>query len=167
MLTLTIRHRTAYRYRQPVRLGRHRLMLRPRETRDLRLISVDVTVTPDTNMSWASDVFGNAVATASFQGEADRLTIESSVTLDLHAEAWPVFDVAASAINYPFIYSNDEATDLGPLTVQQYPDPEGRLATWVRGFVRSHPTDTLSLLKDISQGVAAWVRYEVREDEGT
>lgn len=167
LLTLTIRHRTAFRYRQPVRLGPHRLMLRPRETRDLRLISVDVTVTPDTNMSWASDVFGNAVATASFQGEADRLTIESTVTLDLHAEAWPVFDVAASAINYPFVYSNDEVTDLGPLTVQQYPDPEGRLATWVRGFVRSHPTDTLSLLKDISQGVAAWVRYEVREDEGT
>ena len=31
---------------QPVSLGPHRLMLRPRESRDLRLISSDVAVTP-------------------------------------------------------------------------------------------------------------------------
>jgi hypothetical protein len=29
---LTIRHTTRYRYRQPVRLGTHRLVLRPRES---------------------------------------------------------------------------------------------------------------------------------------
>ena len=30
MITLTIRHTTTYRYRLPVWLGAHRLMLRPR-----------------------------------------------------------------------------------------------------------------------------------------
>ena len=42
MITLKIHHRTTYRYREPVSLGPHRLMLRPRESRDLRLISRDI-----------------------------------------------------------------------------------------------------------------------------
>ena len=42
LTTLQIRHRTTYRYRQPVSLGPHRLMLRPRESRDLRLISSEL-----------------------------------------------------------------------------------------------------------------------------
>ena len=33
LITLRIHHRTTYRYRQPVSLGPHRLMLRPRESR--------------------------------------------------------------------------------------------------------------------------------------
>ena len=37
LITLKIHHKTTYRYRQPVSLGPHRLMLRPRESRDLRL----------------------------------------------------------------------------------------------------------------------------------
>src|SRR5579864_3356600 len=108
---LTIHHRTTYRYRQPVSLGTHRLMLRPRESRDVRLISSNVTVTPSAMISWAQDVFGNTVATARFQGTADILTIYSVAELELSAAAWPVFAITASAIVYPFQYSNDELTD--------------------------------------------------------
>ena len=167
MITLRIHHKTTYRYRWPVSLGPHRLMLRPRESRDLRLISSDVTVTPAAAVTWAQDVFGNAVATAAFQTMTDTLVIDSVAELELTAVAWPVFDIAASAIFYPFHYSADEWIDLGALTIQQYPDPAGRLRDWARGFVRSNPTDTLSLLKDLSAGVAGCIRYQSREDEGT
>lgn len=167
MVTLRIHHRTTYRYHQPVRLGPHRLMLRPRESRDVRLVSINITVTPGATVSWALDVFGNAVATASFQTMADTLVIDSVAELQLSAEAWPVFDIAASAISYPFHYSEDERTDLGALTIQQHPDPAGRLRDWTRAFVRSTPTDTLSLLKDLSAGITGWIRYQSREDEGT
>jgi transglutaminase-like putative cysteine protease len=142
-------------------------MLRPRESRDLRLISSDVTVTPATTVTWAQDVFGNAVATATFLATTDMLMIDGFAELELSAAAWPVFDVAASAIFYPFRYSDDEWIDLGALTIQQYPDPLGRLRDWVRAFVRSNPTDTLSLLKDLCAGVAGWISYQSREDEGT
>ena len=154
MITLRIHHRTTYRYRQPVSLGPHRLMLRPRESRDLRLISSDVTVTPAATVTWAQDVFGNAVATATFQSMADILVIDSVVELQLNAAAWPVFDIAASAIVYPFQYSSDEWIDLGALAIQQYPDPSGRLRDWARAFVRGNSTDTLSLLKDLCAGVS-------------
>ena len=168
MVTLRIRHKTTYRYRQPVALGSHCLLLRPREGRELRLISSEVTVTPAATIGWAYDVSGNAVATvAAFQAMADTLVIESRAELQLDAAAWPVFDIAASAIVYPFQYSADEWTDLGALTVQQYPDPQGRLKTWVRAYVRGERTDTLSLLKDLSAGVAQTLQYQTREDEGT
>jgi len=142
-------------------------MLRPRESRDLRLISSNVVVTPAAVVTWAQDVFGNAVATATFQTATDTLVIDSVAELELNAVAWPIFDVAASAICYPFQYSDDEQIDLGALAIQQYQDPAGRLAGWARGFVLGNPTDTLSLLKDLSAGVFAWISYQSREDEGT
>jgi transglutaminase-like putative cysteine protease len=166
MIALKVHHRTTYRYRQLVGLGPHRLMLRPRESRDLRLISSAVTVAPAAQVTWGHDVFGNAVATAVFQGATDSLVIDSVVELELHGSAWPVFDIAASAIVYPFRYSDDEWTDLGTLTIQQYPDPARRLAEWARAFVRGDRTDTLSLLKDLSLGVSGWIGYQAREDEG-
>ena len=166
-MMLSIHHRTTYRYRQPVSLGPHRLMLRPRESRDLRLISSNVAVTPAAAMTWAQEVFGNAVATATFQGMADTLVIDSVAELQLSAAPWPVFDIAASAIVYPFQYSSDESTDLGALATQQYPDPSGRLRDWARAFVRGNSTDTLSLLKDLCAGVSKWITYRSREEEGT
>ena len=47
MISLQIHHKTTYRFNKPVALGPHRLMLRPRENRDLRLISSHLTVTPE------------------------------------------------------------------------------------------------------------------------
>ena len=166
MITLTIRHATTYRYRLPVWLGAHRLMLRPRESRELRLVSSEVTTTPAASLSWANDVFGNAVATASFAGMTDRLLIESVAVLELSAPAWPVFDITAQASAYPFRYSDDEWSDLGSLTVPLHADPAGRLEAWARGFVRSAPTDTLAMLKDLHNGVPEWVRYQSREAGG-
>ena len=124
-------------------------------------------VTPAAVVTWAHDVFGNAVATANFQTMADNLVIDSVAELQLNAAAWPVFDIAASAIFYPFRYSDDEWIDLGALTIQQYPDPAGRLRGWAQAFVRGNPTDTLALLKDLSAGVSGWISYQSREDEGT
>ncbi len=66
MVPITIHHRTAYRYRRPVELWPHRLMLGPRESRDLQVVSSVLTVSPTADVTWAHDVFGNAVATATF-----------------------------------------------------------------------------------------------------
>ncbi|MDB5486371.1 MAG: transglutaminase-like protein, partial [Reyranella sp.] len=162
MLTLKIRHRTTYLYHAAVRLGPHRLMLRPRESRELRLVSHEVTVTPAASVTWAHDVFGNAVATASFDGLTDRLVVDSEAKLTLGVDPWPVFDIAAVATTSPFAYTTADWIDLGALVVPQYPDPDRKLLAWAKGFVRSDPTDTLSLLKDLSSGVAEQIRYQSR-----
>ena len=167
MITLRIHHTTAYRFHQPVSFGPHRLMLRPRENRDLRLLASSVIVNPDATVTWAQDVFGNAVAVASFRTMSTSLVIDSVADIELSAAAWPVFDIAASAISYPFLYSDNERTDLGALVVPLYADPQDRLRSWAQSFVRSNPTDTLSLLKDLSEGVSQQINYQSREQEGT
>ncbi len=162
-----IHHRTTYFYNQPVILGPHRLMLRPRESRDLRLVSCDVLVTPTAVVTWAQDVAGNAVAMATFPGLSGTRVVDSVAEVHLDAPAWPVFPIAASAQAYPFRYSDYEWADLGALATPQSPDTDGRLRAWARSFVRTTPTDTLSLLKDLSAGVSTAVQYQSRDYEGT
>ncbi|MDR3436056.1 transglutaminase family protein [Telmatospirillum sp.] len=167
MVALHIQHKTTYRYRYPVALGPHRLMLRPRESRDLRVTAGDLDITPPAAVTWAHDVFGNAVATTSFSTPADSLCVNSWFDLELHTVAWPIFDVAASAVSFPFRYTDAEWTDLGALATLQYADPTGRLRSWAQAFVRATPTDTLALLKDLCAGISAWILYQSRDDEGT
>lgn len=167
VMRVRIAHQTAYRYREAVALGPHRLMLRPRESREVRLVSHEVTLSPKATATEAYDVFGNAVSTCSFEVKAKSLVIDCVTELDHSAEVWPIFDIAASAIYFPFRYTEDEWADLGQLSAHQYPDPTGHLAEWARSFIRSSPTDTLSLLKDLCAGVADRIRYQERDGEGT
>lgn len=167
MTILHLRHRTSYRYSSPVSLGSHRMMLRPRENRDVHLLSHELAIDPPASIAWTSDVSGNAIATATFRDDAQSLTIDSISTVRLYADQWPVFDIAASASSYPFAYAADERTDLGALAMPGYVDDAGRLAAWTKAFILGNPTDTLSLLKDISNGIASSISYQSREDEGT
>ncbi|WP_332118713.1 transglutaminase family protein [Azorhizobium caulinodans] len=167
MTQLSIHHRTIYHYHRPVLLGPHRLMLRPRETRELRLKAMTLAIDPGATVTWAHDVAGNMVATATFQSMTDRLCIDSHAEIELDAAEWPVFDVAASATAYPFAYSVEEWTDLGALATPQHDDPIGRLRAWSKAFVCGASTDTLALLKDLNAGVTAWISYQERDDEGT
>jgi len=60
MPVVSIRHLTAYRYRNPVALGEHRMMLRPLESYDQRLISAALSITPEpAALRNVHDVFGN------------------------------------------------------------------------------------------------------------
>ncbi len=112
-------------------------MLRPRESRELRLRSMELTIEPPAVVTWAHDVAGNVLATASFGAMTDQLVIESRAEIELNAVEWPIFPVAASAIEYPFRYGADEWIDLGALAAVQYHDPAGRLRAWAQGFVRA------------------------------
>ncbi len=141
-------------------------MLRPRESRDLRLVSSEVKISPEASLTHSQDVMGNSVAAVVFGAPADTLVIDSVALLHLDAEPWPIFDVAASAMVYPFQYADNERTDLGALLFQQYPDPAKRLQDWTWAFVSGVQTDTLALLKDLCAGVSRWINYQSREDEG-
>jgi transglutaminase-like putative cysteine protease len=164
---LDVRHTTIYRYSRPVRLGDHRLMLRPRDSHDLRLIETSLKISPPASIRWIHDVFGNSIALASFTDPTTELRIESILRLETFAAKRPSFQITPEAVSYPFIYSADDRIDLGRLLDRHYPDPADRVGSWARGFVRSNPTDTLALLADLNNGVAAWVSYQSRDIEGT
>ena len=167
MTLLTVRHTTWYRYRQPVNLEPHRLMLRPRDSHNLRLIDTALTISPPATLSWFHDVFGNSVTVASFAQLAAELRIDSTLRVQQYPGDRPDFQFDIQGASYPFFYSADDYLDLGPLVTPQYPDPGGRLAAWAKRFVLGSTTGTLALLSDLSNGIRHGFGYQTRDEEGT
>src|SRR3546814_11358621 len=85
--------------------GAHRLMLRPRESPTLRLLSFAVETSPPSLVSWSEDIHGNAVATAMPLWAADCLTIDSRVRVDIVDGPPP--PLAGRAGRYPFRRSEE------------------------------------------------------------
>jgi hypothetical protein len=67
MPILTIRHVTIYHYKRPVSFSEHRMMLRPRDDEDQKVLESELEITPElSHLIWTQDIFGNHVATARF-----------------------------------------------------------------------------------------------------
>ena len=113
MQRLTVKHVTDYSYRAPVRFGEHRLMVRPRDSHDMRLLDATLSIQPKAKLRWLHDVFGNSVAVAEFSEPADRLTIESQIVIDRYPLQDTRFSIEPYARTLPFSYPAREIPDLG------------------------------------------------------
>src|SRR5580658_922946 len=122
MSRLTVRHVTVYRYSQPVEFGEHRMMFRPRESHDLRLIRSSLEISPNPRrLRWLHDVFDNSVAVAEFDVSASELRFDSSVTLEHFENTGPEYPLEERAKTYPFRYSDEELPNLARALVNQHP----------------------------------------------
>jgi len=167
MRILTVRHATTYRYARPVTFGQHRLMLRPRDSHDLRLVAAELTLSPPGNLRWMHDVFGNSVALVDFNASASMLSVTSTLRIERYGLEGLQFPIAPEAELYPFIYSSSDRVDLGRLLEQHYPDPNGVLARWADGFVTSRPMRTLELLTNMNAALKPDIIYAERHEPGT
>jgi len=169
MPSLHITHLTTYRYRQPVGFGEHRLMVRPRESYDQRLIDASLTIDPPpARVRWLQDVFGNAVAIASFDRRAGELSIDSRVSLDHHPPAAEDISVEDYARTYPFTYSSEDMPDLLRSIERQHLDPLRRVDSWARRFVvPAGRSDTLAMLRALTEAIHDEFAYVPRPEKGT
>ena len=169
MPILSVRHRTIYRYRRPVAFGDHRIMFRPRDSYDQRLISSDLIITPaPRRIRWLHDVFGNCVAIASFSGEAKQLRFDSSIVLDHTPSNAPDYSIEDYARAYPFTYGSEEMPDLVRLIERQYLDPEHKVDKWVKRFLKpGRMTDTGQLLMTMTYAIKESFTYTHRHERGT
>lgn len=166
-MLLTVTHTTAYRYARPVTFNEHRLMFRPRDSHDLRLLNTGLTISPPASVRWLHDVFGNSITIATFDAGADRLSFESVIEIDHYGTSDIEFPIEPYARTFPFTYSAEEIPDLGRTVESHYPDPERRVAAWARQFVRGPgPTDTLGLVLDMTQAIQRQFRYVDRPEPG-
>ena len=169
MPLLTINHKTEYRYKHPVAFGEHRIMLRPSDGHDLRVLKSRLEITPEPrSVRYIHDVFGNSVAIATFDKRARTLTFGSFATI----EHMPVDDFALTpddpAYFYPFLYDGDELPDLTPYIAPQYGDPGGELSAWARGFLDAEgSTPTFNILRDMTHGIRKAFSYRKRHEQGT
>ena len=168
MPVLTVRHVTTYRYRQPVSFGEHRLMFRPRDSYDQRLVDVALNVTPKpSEVSWAHDVFGNCVARVRFAGRAKELRFECVIRLDHSSTQELQFQTADYARSYPFSYGAEDMPDLLRLIEREYPNPDHELDRWAREFLRREgPTPTHELLAGMTHAVKQRFTYVARAESG-
>jgi transglutaminase-like putative cysteine protease len=166
MRLLTVRHTTAYRYSEPVELGEHRMMFRPRESHDLRLIKARLEITPQpAHLRFLHDVFDNSVGVASFQGSTRELRFESVVALEHFETALPDYPLEKFAERYPFSYSDEERPNLTRALVQHYPSED--VKHWVKKFLHpSGTTGTLSLLRSMTLGIKEDFVYTRRSAKG-
>ena len=169
MTLFTVRHVTTYRYKRPVSLGTHRMMFRPRDSYDQKLIEARLEISPEpSNLHWMHDVFGNCVALAEFGEPTEELRFESNIRLDHLPSKVPDFQIEDHAKVYPFSYDPEEMPDLLPSIRSQYPDPDHEVHRWARRFLRDgRPTDTGQLLMTLTYAIKESFTYERRSEPGT
>ena len=173
MARITIVHTTTYRYRNPVGLTRHRMMLRPDDSHDLRLHEAALVIDPaPASIRWAHDAFNNSICLVEWPSSlrTERLTIVSTLDLTHHPEgpALPDYTLDPSAEVLPVSYAEQEAPDLSSLAKPQPTDPDGSVAAWARRFVpEPGKTPTLKMLAAITHAIKAEYRYQERHEEGT
>src|SRR5438132_5420952 len=168
MPVISVRHLTIYRYKQPVAFGDHRMMLRPRDSYDQKLLDATFAITPEpVDIRWVHDVFGNCVAITRFAGRAQELRFESVIRLDHSPTNALDFQIEEYAKRYPFTYGADEMPDLLRSIERQYLDPEHEIDQWARQFLRHDGrTDTTELLAAMTHAIKQNLTYVKREESG-
>jgi transglutaminase-like putative cysteine protease len=169
MPLLTIHHKTEYRYTHPVAFGEHRIMLRPRDGHDLRVLSGRLEIVPEPmSLRWIHDVFGNSVAIATFDERAETLSIVSTATVEHNPAEEFALTADDPAYFYPFSYYDDEFPDLVQFITPQYGDPNGELSAWARNYLDAEgPTPTFNILSNMTHGIRNAFTYRKRHEHGT
>ncbi len=168
MTILRVRHRTEYQYRRPVTLGEHRLMSRPRDSHDLRLIDTALLVSPVPSESrWMHDVFGNSIFVTSFAEQSTALAFESTFRAEHFPTPEQTIWVEPYARQLPFNYSADDSADLARTKERQFPDPEHAVDQWAKGHVDASPERTTwDVLLSMTRAVKQEFCYVRREEMG-
>jgi transglutaminase-like putative cysteine protease len=168
MSVIRVRHVTTYRYKQPVSFGEHRMMLRPRDSHDQKLLDTSLTITPEpADLRWVHDVFGNCVAIARFAGRAAELRFDSMIRLDHSASNALDFQIEEHAMRYPFSYGAEDMPDLLRLIERQYLDPEHEIDRWARQFLRHDGrSDTTEMLAAMTYAIRRDLTYVARGETG-
>lgn len=168
MPTVSINHTTRYRYRCDVAFGEHRILVRPRESYDQRVLSASLAISPEpSSLRWLQDVFGNAVAVATFDTRADALEVKGSAEVEHLPMGEADIAVEPYAARYPFTYAAEDMPDLLRSIERDYPDRDREVDGWVRRFIPAgNGCDTLALLHAITTGIKADFEYQPRERKG-
>ena len=163
-----ITHTTVYRYGSPVTFGEHRVMFRPRDSHDQRVLATDLQVSPDATVRMIQDPHSNSVALVTPLGPAEELKITCSFTIEHAQGQYPELQLSPSALIFPFAYSVEERFDLEHYMRPHHDDPEGVLTHWARQFIRTDgPTGTRELLLQMNQFIRDHFGYNTRDEEGT
>jgi transglutaminase-like putative cysteine protease len=166
MSVLHIRHETTYRYRSPVTFGEHRMMLRPRESRDQRTLDYRLEIDPTpTRLTWSEDVAGNAVAVASFARMASELKVVATMTVEQTLFDETALTLPDAAHRAPIDYGR-ESEAVAPFLKRRQPDPDGRVDAFAADLLAKANGDVWACLKGMNEAIRHGFEYLRREAPG-
>jgi transglutaminase-like putative cysteine protease len=167
MTQLRIQHRTTYRYSGPVEFGRHRLVLRPREGHDLRVLEMTLNIAPAHRLTWTRDVYGNSVALVDFDERSSELDISSDVMI----ERWPLFPrpglPVRHAVPYPVHYDAMETPVAKAYQSVVFPDDQPLVREWLdKSLPIETRTDCEEMMMSICVALKRDIQYLRRSEKG-
>ena len=167
MPILTIRHVTTYHYRQPVAFGEHRMMLRPRDDDDQKVLKSELEITPEpSQLAWTRDTFDNHVAIVRFAERASELCFKSTVHVDHAPGGFGAADIEEFARTHPFAYAVEDRPYLAPFIAPLSPSRE--LDRWATRFLRQDGSaETRELLVGMTQTIRRTFKHMARHEKGT
>lgn len=161
-------HTTIYRYEVPVSFGEHRVMFRPRDSHDLRVLATDLQVSPEAAVRMIQDPHSNSVALVQPLQSATELKFVCTFTIEHAPSNVLELPLSPSAEFFPFSYTVEERFDLEHYLRPHHDDPDGQLAAWARQFIRTDgPTGSRDLLVQMNQHIRDHFHYAARDEEGT
>ena len=168
MPILTIKHVTTYHYKQPVAFGEHRMMLRPRDDDDQKVLESELEITPEPiRLTWTQDMFGNHVATARFADRASELRFESTIRVDHAAGRLPRCRYRGFRPNPSLCLRGERQARPRALHHAGCGAPRARSLGRRASSATDGSADTRELLVDMTQTIRRTFKHVARHEKGT
>lgn len=168
MPVLSVEHITIYRYRRPVGFGLHRLLGRPRDTADQRLLDWTVEVSPfPVGMHSVLDALGNQETWIDLPQRARELKIVNRLRVD-HVAILPQDKLLTEGARcFPVAYEGSDISDLARYRESDPSDSHSDVTDWARSFLdHGGRTPVLKLLQRMVETIREDFTYLARHEEG-
>src|SRR5260221_13802757 len=114
-IRVALSHSTSYRFDRHVAIGPHEIRLRPAPHTRTPILSYSLNVLPSSHfLNWQQDPYGNWVARLVFPEKSRELEIVVDLVADMTVINPFDFFVDATAAQFPFVYTNENARELAP-----------------------------------------------------
>lgn len=167
IVKLRFQHTTTYQYSGPVTFWEHRFVLRPRESHYEQLEHMEIETSPNSELHWFHDIYGNVIANAIFTEPADQLIIKSDFLIaKKQIPAW-VHDNWQRGEAYPVHYAGIEESASYLYRQSVYPPEVEKIRNWL--FSKNllpPPGQSGSIFANLSKAIHQEVAYQRRESPG-
>ena len=168
MPILTVRHVTTYHYKQPVAFGEHRMMLRPRDDDDQKVLECELKITPEPSQLTWTRIASAITLRSPVSGTGPRSlasTAPFTSTTRQRTSTQPISMILPEPFRLPTLRAGDKS-DLARFIASLSPQP--KVDRWVTRFLRQDGTaDTRELLVDLTQTINRNFKHVSRHEKGT
>lgn len=166
MVRLSILHETRYSYARPVAFGPHRLLIRPRDSHAIRIVEASLATSLPGTTRWSYDANGNCVCTFQPEGEADHLTITSTLVIDRFPAPLVGLAIDDPHTTAPVVYGFEDRAVLDPFIRPVADDADAVLLRWLRERMERPGEAALDFLLRLNTAIHQGFEYQARDEEG-